>query len=126
MTTRARQLVWGTAALGAAALLYHCNPAGNTLYPPCPLHALTGCYCPGCGSLRAAHALLHFDVAAAWHLNPLMVASLPVLALAQVKGSPVNRAFQHPAAPWVAGGIIVAFWVLRNLPFAPFLLLAPH
>ncbi|XHR28083.1 MAG: DUF2752 domain-containing protein [Chthoniobacteraceae bacterium] len=126
MTALARQLVWGTAALGAAALLFHFNPAGSGLYPPCPFHALTGCYCPGCGSLRAAHELLHLHFAAAWQLNPLMVAALPVLALALVTGSPVNRAFRHPAAPWVAGGIIVAFWILRNLPFAPFNLLSPH
>ena len=39
------------------------NVAGH--YPTCPWLALTGTYCPGCGSLRAIHALAHGDPATA-------------------------------------------------------------
>src|SRR5690606_32381537 len=29
----------------------------------CPVHGVTGGFCPGCGSTRAVHELLHGDVA---------------------------------------------------------------
>ena len=65
-------------ALGAGAfgVLRRIDPnvAGNPL-PPCPLRALTGLYCPGCGSTRTLHALLHGDLATAMAMNPLLVVS---------------------------------------------------
>ena len=36
-------------------------------------------YCPGCGSQRAIHQLLHFNIIDAFRLNPLMVLSLPII-----------------------------------------------
>src|SRR5688500_6671777 len=74
------------AATGAAAL-FAFNPAGSRLFPPCPFHAVTGLYCPGCGSTRAAHHLLHGRVATAFDLNALMVVSLPFLMYAGVLGA---------------------------------------
>lgn len=35
-----------------------------TLFPPCPVHRLTGFFCPGCGATRALWALVRLDV---WH-----------------------------------------------------------
>ena len=44
--------------LVAAVGLYLVNP--NTSHVPlCPLHALTGFWCPLCGATRACYALLH-------------------------------------------------------------------
>lgn len=51
-------------------------------YPPCPVPAYTGLACPGCGGLRAAHALAHGDVTAALGANALAVAAAAVLAVA--------------------------------------------
>ncbi|MGN6251283.1 MAG: DUF2752 domain-containing protein [Marmoricola sp.] len=48
----------------------------------CPVKLLTGWDCPGCGALRAVEDLTRGDLAAAWHSNPLLVLSLPLLALA--------------------------------------------
>lgn len=36
--------------------------------------------CPGCGMTRACMHALHFDWAAAWHYNRLVVVVLPLLA----------------------------------------------
>ncbi|MCM1109265.1 MAG: DUF2752 domain-containing protein [Clostridium sp.] len=42
---------------------------------------ITGLQCPGCGSQRAVHSLLHADLRAAWGYNALLVAFLPFVLL---------------------------------------------
>lgn len=58
------------------------NPQHNILFPKCPIYVLTGWQCPGCGSQRAIHCLLHFDFAQAFRYNALMVMSIPYLIVA--------------------------------------------
>ncbi len=106
----------------AAGLLFAVDPASSSLYPPCPSRALTGLYCPGCGTLRALHALAHGRVGAAFALNPLMVLSIPlVVALLVGRG----RWQRHPSLPWLVFAVVVVYAVLRNIPVHPFTLLAP-
>lgn len=96
------------------------NRAGH--YPTCPFLLLTGRYCPGCGSLRAVHALVHGDVGAAVGLNVLTVAGVVLLVamwgrwtLRRWRGRP--RTTVAPAWTVYAGlAVVLAFWVLRNLP----------
>jgi hypothetical protein len=68
-------------ALAAAAffwvVLYRFPPGQAGFYPVCPVYALTGWQCPGCGMTRALAALLHGHVAEALGWNPLV---LPVVA----------------------------------------------
>jgi hypothetical protein len=66
-------------ALGLAVVGWF-EPRGQIFFPRCWLHEHTGLLCPGCGSTRALHALLHGDVASAWKLNPLAVLSVPGVA----------------------------------------------
>jgi hypothetical protein len=125
-----------TAALAAGAgatafVLARVDPfaAGNGL-PPCPLYALTGLYCPGCGSTRCLHALLHGDLALAFAMNPLLLATLPLLAAMALNAAgwaprgttTLFRALGSPRA-WLA--VLCGYWLLRNLPWAPFAWLAP-
>lgn len=67
----------GVLALGGAGsvllLFVDPNKPGNLL-PKCPFNYLTGLNCPGCGVTRMVHALLHGDIAAAWHFNAAMLA----------------------------------------------------
>ena len=96
------------------------NAAGH--YPTCPFLAITGLYCPGCGALRAVHALAHGDVVTALARNPFAVVALGYVVIAWVlwldrtaRGRPVRWL----APPWVLYGVlgvILAFWVLRNVP----------
>ena len=113
------------AAAGAiaalAALLWRFDPAAARVFPPCPVHWLAGLHCPGCGSLRAAHALLHGRVGAAFRLNSLMVASIPFLLALALRPSWSRR----PWAAWTALAVLVGYGVLRNLPAWPFSWLAP-
>jgi Protein of unknown function (DUF2752) len=124
------------AALGAAGfgvvLLWCFDPASAGIFPPCPLRYLAGVYCPGCGSLRAIHQLLHGNLRAAWAMNPLMIILLPFLTygllsetLAVCRGKGLPQMFLPPRSIWALAALIIAFGILRNLPLHPFDLLAP-
>ncbi len=66
---------------GALLVLFFFDPATVGFYPPCLFKTVLGMGCPGCGSLRAMHQLLHGNFAAAWTLNAPVVVAVP-LALA--------------------------------------------
>jgi hypothetical protein len=141
---RAHWKLAAVAALGlaAAAVIFAFDPAKPGPYPVCLFHALTGLYCPGCGSLRALHQLLHGHFIAAIRFNPLMVLVLPFAAYAMasyalrwagMRALPGVRICARWGAcarmrawwGWALLAIIVAFGVLRNIPAWPFRLLAP-
>jgi hypothetical protein len=118
--------------LGAAALivgvvvLYRVNPDSTWWMPPCLFHRVTGLYCPGCGTGRALHRLLHGDLVGAWRLNPLMVLVIPLLVYLVARS---RRGGSDPLPvwlPWTIVGVIAVYWVARNIPVYPFTLLAPH
>ena len=120
------------AGVGAAGILWKFDPRTAGFFPPCPFHAATGLYCPGCGSTRALHALAHGDLGAALRCNALMTVTLPlllVLATGEFLLPSVGGGWSS-AVParwvWTFFGVTVAFWVARNLPVYPFALLAPH
>ncbi|HEY3351145.1 MAG TPA: DUF2752 domain-containing protein [Thermoanaerobaculia bacterium] len=77
--SRRKILILGTAAL-AGAVLFFFDPATAGFYPPCLFKTFLGAQCPGCGSLRAAHQLLHGNFAAAWGLNPTLMIVGPLAA----------------------------------------------
>ena len=135
--TKARDRVFAAAIVGTtlAALVYLFlfNPAGGTAYfPSCPLRLLTGLYCPGCGTLRGLHQLLHGHLGAALGFNPLMVMALPFIGYAYLsytmlalRGSSLPRVFVPPMLIRALFWVVIAFGVLRNIPAYPFSLLAP-
>ena len=49
--------------------------------PACPFHGLTGWACPGCGATRCVRHLFRGEICAAILVNPLMFATLGVIAL---------------------------------------------
>jgi hypothetical protein len=116
-------LAMAATALVGAVGLYLIDPAQHELYP-CLFHATTGLQCPGCGGLRATHQLLHGHLAAAWTLNPLAVLLVPVygllachIALGLIRGHGLRCATPRPALIWLGFGGLVAFGILRNLPW---------
>ena len=120
------------AATVAVILLRVFDPATSGVFPPCPLHYLTGWYCPGCGSLRAIHQLLQGNLRVAWAMNPLTVMLAPFLiygllsyALFEVRGQALPQPFLRAA--WIRAlcAVILLFGIARNLPIHPFQLLAP-
>ena len=115
---------------GLVLMLYALDPASSRLYPVCVFHQLTGWFCPGCGSARALHALAHGHLAAALRFNPLTVFSTPFVAVALVRRTMESRSrpspHVHPAWIWVFAIVVMAFFVLRNIPLYPWTLLAPR
>src|SRR5437660_122637 len=67
-------------ASGAGLVLFMFDPVQYRFYPRCIFHQTTGLLCPGCGSLRALHQLLHGQVVAAVHFNALLVLGTPMAA----------------------------------------------
>ncbi|WP_246006950.1 DUF2752 domain-containing protein [Actinomadura pelletieri] len=121
---RSQGLVLGGVAAGALLVAFRDpNEAGH--YPSCPFLAITGYYCPGCGMMRLVHALTHGDVGTAFGFNPLMFLLLPVLGylfvrwtVLSARGLPMRSALLRPAVAYSFLGVVVVFWVVRNLPFA--------
>jgi hypothetical protein len=114
-------------AVAAVAYVAEVNPGVPGHYPTCPFLALTGYYCPGCGSLRAIHALAHGHVGQAFGYNVLSMSMLPVLGyiwvtwlIRSLRGQP-RRPPAHPAWIWGLAAVVAVFWVVRNLPFGRFL-----
>lgn len=108
--------------LPALAIVFAFDPAQHGFYPRCVLHDWTGILCPGCGTLRAAHHLLHGRVGEAFASNALLVAWLPVLVwesarqLAwELRGVTLSPALRHPMWLWsfLASSIVFTAW--RNL-----------
>ena len=102
------------------------------MFPTCPFLSLTGCYCPGCGTLRSLHVLLRGDVISAIGYNVLAVLSLPFIAYSYGRGAmralglrAPNPVFVQPYLIWALLAAIVAYWMLRNLPLAPLNVMAP-
>ena len=80
MRVRRRGIGALVAFLLAGTLLFFFDPATAGFYPPCLFRTILGVQCPGCGSLRAAHQLLHGNIAAAWSLNKPLLIALPLAA----------------------------------------------
>ncbi|MFI7497196.1 DUF2752 domain-containing protein [Streptomyces sp. NPDC049687] len=115
------------AVAGAFAYVAAVDPNEPGHYPVCPLLRLTGVYCPGCGGLRSAHAFAHGDLATALHDNALAVAAYlgfavvwTVWAVRAARGRRL-RIDPGPVLMWSAGALMLAFTVVRNLPFGGWL-----
>jgi hypothetical protein len=98
----------------------------------CILYGVTGFYCPGCGSQRATQQLLNFNIFGVLQQNILYLLSLLILGYHLIVTG-INTIFKkhiynfiyHPKTPLVILVVIIVFWILRNIPYYPFNLLAP-
>jgi hypothetical protein len=69
------------ALLGGLAVVYRFAPTEYSFYPRCPIYLTTHWLCPGCGSTRALHALLHLQIQSALHYNALFTTLFPFVCL---------------------------------------------
>ena len=121
---------------GVVLVLYCYNPSTSSFYPLCLFHSVTGLHCAGCGGLRAAHALLHGNVAESFAYNPLLIMVAPCFLVVAL-GIKCHRILPFFASkPEMYNRIrcftpvvvitVIGYTILRNLPFPPFCHLAPH
>ncbi|NPA37837.1 MAG: DUF2752 domain-containing protein [Chlorobi bacterium] len=128
-------LKWGAVFGGLTLLVFIYkvyNPVENNFFPKCPFRELTGYKCPGCGSQRAVHHLLNFDIRDAMRENIMLVLSIPYLITGFIFDMLKNpgpkillwrrRLFGTKAILFILA-IIILFWICRNIPYC--LSLAP-
>lgn len=116
-----------------AFLFFFVNPSNVNFFPKCPLYVTTGLYCPGCGSQRATHQLLHLNILGVLQQNILYLLGVLLIGYHLIVTS-LNLFFKkhiynymyHPKTPIIILIIVVVFWILRNIPYYPFTLLAPN
>jgi hypothetical protein len=110
MASRKIVIITVAIALAAATVLYFFNPSETNFFPRCPFYVLTGYKCPGCGSLRGIHALLHGHLIEAIRFNLFMVLSIPAIILLLLSPR-IRRSVLFARIVLVT---VVAWWILRN------------
>jgi len=118
--------IWCVLFAGAAyVFLFEPGKAG--FFPVCMFRLLTGLTCPGCGTTRAMHQLLHGHFQSAFMLNPLLMIALPFLLFVLMRHTIFafqGKAPQPNALPakyiYLIFYVVVSFWIFRNTPLYPF------
>ena len=109
--------------LVGGVVLYLYSPESLRI-PRCPFLQLTGWQCPGCGSLRGIHALLHGNIVRVLQLNVMLIPALLYLALLvmleltrphSVRAERLYRRFSGRTASWIIFVLIVVWGIGRNL-----------
>lgn len=89
---------------------------------PCPFRALTGLYCPGCGTTRLCMALLCGDWRGAWHANAMLLCLFPLLtavaaawAVRYVKTGERHLKRREETVLYLCCALLVLFCIFRNI-----------
>ncbi len=115
-------ILFSLIGVSAIGMLYFFDPMQYSFYPACVFKLVTGFDCPGCGSTRALHALLHGDIFKAANSNILLLVFFPVIIVGLLnlytqKSAMVWKMFNKPFFFLL---VICAFWVVRNINLYPF------
>lgn len=124
---RAPALV-GLGGAAATLLLWARDPSASGSYGLCPFLAITGQPCPGCGGLRAVHALAHGDVVAALSSNVLAVVLVVIMAAAwlrwvvrRARGGDEPMLLVRSGPALVILAVVVVFGIARVTPWGSWL-----
>ena len=115
-------IILAVAALLVFGFIYYAlDPSQSSVFPRCTFLTLTGYKCPGCGSQRAIHALMHGDIAGAFRFNALLLISIPWITLclyaeAQRTRNPrLYARLNSPLLIWLFLVMVLLWWLLRNI-----------
>ncbi|MDR1594877.1 MAG: DUF2752 domain-containing protein [Prevotellaceae bacterium] len=99
------------------------DPETTDFFPPCLFHKLTGFECPGCGTQRAVHSLLHLKVKQAFFYNSALFFAIPLVGLliyfeyfgGQTRFQKLYRFLS--GTKFITGllVIIIIYWIGRNI-----------
>ncbi|WP_231496769.1 DUF2752 domain-containing protein [Prevotella sp. 10(H)] len=116
-------LVISILLLIVSIVYYLFSPEESVFFPQCPFHSLTGLDCPGCGSQRAIHHLLHLHIKDAFLSNPLLILGIPYILFClyleyfggKQKHPSIRKILYSRNAVYAVLIIIILFWIGRNL-----------
>lgn len=115
-------IILAIAALLVFGIIYYAlDPSQSGVFPRCTFLTLTGYKCPGCGSQRAIHALLHGDVVGAFKYNALLLISIPWIALClyaetqRIRNPRLYTRINAPQLMWLFLITVLLWWLLRNI-----------
>lgn len=122
---RDKRIVWAAAFAVILALLacvyFFVDPMEVRWMPKCLWKVATGTDCPGCGSQRMVHALMHGDLRAAWQANAYALCMLPLISgMLWLEFSrdryPRLYGFVHShVVIWSLAASVFLWWIGRNL-----------
>ncbi len=108
-------------AIVLAIVYYYFDPVEARWMPRCLWKVATGTDCPGCGSQRMAHALVHGDISAAWHANAFALCILPLIGFMlwlEMFREQHMKLYWRVHAPWVIwtlAALVMIWWIVRNI-----------
>ena len=109
------------AILFSIGLIYYIFVSLTDMGIPCLFRLITGWQCPGCGVSRMIMALVRFDLVSAFHYNPVILLTSPILLFAFIRSDiDYIRSGKYSAdkyqALWIAELVLLlGFGVLRNI-----------
>lgn len=109
------------AIIGLAIFYFLADPATSRWAPKCLFHTLTGLNCPGCGSQRFFHALLHGHLVEAIRYNALFIIAIPYLLLLTLTSffptrfPRLFRILYAPTSIFILLAIIIIWTIFRNI-----------
>jgi Protein of unknown function (DUF2752). len=110
-------------ACGSTFCFYFFDPETYPFFPKCPFQLVTSYECPGCGSQRAIHDLLHLNIGSALKHNAFMVLALPYIFLGlyleyfggKRRHPKLEKIFFGKWSALVVLVVIIGFWIGRNI-----------
>ena len=107
----------------AIFIFFYIDPNIYPIFPKCPFLVVTGLECPGCGSQRAFHQLLHLNIAGAFRQNPIVVLYLPYILIGlyieyigdKNKFPRIRKYLYGKEAAIIIFSSIILFWIGRNI-----------
>lgn len=100
---------------------FYFDPSDSAFFPKCAFFSMTGYKCPGCGSQRAIHAMLHGDALGAIRYNAMLLPAIPVVVLlfvAEFNSERWPRFYSKVNSRWMIWGcfiMVTAWWIGRNI-----------
>jgi hypothetical protein len=119
-----RLLFFTGVTISLVVVYWRFNPENVVFFPKCPFQACTGLKCPGCGSQRAVHYLLHGDLLKAIKFNAILVFLIPYLAFGFLLGiverlkepwASIHKTLYGKVAAIISLIILILWWILRNM-----------
>jgi hypothetical protein len=104
-------------------VFYIFDPDTYIFFPRCLFFVFTGLECPGCGTQRAIHHVLHLNFRQAFSYNTLMLLFVPYILIGayfifldgRARFPRVEKVLFGKWVALIAVAIILIYWVWRNI-----------